>query len=432
MTLAQGHQGAHALGRRTTRRSSLLVARQPIYNARVEVTSYELLFRSLPTADLTGDAGTQATARLIVEFVLEQGTRVLTEGHPVHVNFTRELIVGGYAHVVPADSLVIEVLEDVPADDEVLEALRELREGGYSISLDDVTNVERAIPFRGIATSVKVDLPYVAIDDLARLVDELRSALPGVELVAEKVETWEMFQLTKRLGFDRFQGYFLSKPIIVEARSVPAFKPHYLKLLDLTSRPQVDLDAVENIVRSDLALTNKLLRSANSAKMGQSRTFKSIRQALVLLGAEGVRRTAALATLAGIGGDRPQQLLIDSVVRARFFESLSEIGTFEAPRFDLFLLGMFSMVDAILGVPMEQVVEDLPVPDAVRSALTHDEGQLGAILQLAEGLEHAEWDRLEGAASALALDVATIPPLYADAVEWAGRVFAEGNEDNAA
>ncbi len=175
----------------------------------------------------------------------------------------------------------------------------------------------------------------------------------------------------------------------------------------------------------NLALTSKLLRHANSASSMQTRAIGSIRDALVLLGAEGVRRTAALAALAGLGNDRPLQLAIDSVVRARFCESLATLGDLGVPRFDLFLLGMFSTVDAILSMPMDRAVADLPISTDVREALLHGEGRLGAVLRLLQLQERAQWDEFQGVAGALGLDVAAIPPLYVAAVEWANAAFAE-------
>ncbi|MBM3138732.1 MAG: hypothetical protein FJZ92_00630 [Chloroflexi bacterium] len=144
----------------------MLVTRQPIDNARLEVTAYELLFRSLSRDALSGDVGTRATARLIVDSLMEQGTQVLTEGHPAHVNFTRDLTVEGYAHAIPPRSVVIEVLEDVPPDAEVLESLRRLRQAFDRIALDDVHETARAEAFAAVATAVKVDLPYVDVKDL--------------------------------------------------------------------------------------------------------------------------------------------------------------------------------------------------------------------------------------------------------------------------
>jgi len=171
-------------------------------------------------------------------------------------------------------------------------------------------------------------------------------------------------------------------------------------------------------VRADVALTTKLLRHANSAETMQARALDSIRDALVLLGAEGVRRIAALASIAGLGpgGGSPQQLVISSVVRARFCESLARVSTLGAPRFDLFLLGMFSMVDAILGLPMER---------AVGGALVHGEGRIGAVLRLDEAQERASWEEFQGIAAVLRLDLEQVTRLYVEAVEWANRVFAE-------
>jgi c-di-GMP phosphodiesterase len=404
----------------------VLIARQPIYDRGLEVIAYELLFRSLPSADLEGDTGTRATAQVIVETLMEQGTQVLTDGQPAYVNFTRELIVGGYAHVVPPARVIIEVLEDIAPEPAVLAALAELRQQLYRVALDDVSSIERVHAFRDVVSIIKVDIQQVSPGSLPGLVSAIRKTVPRAKLIAEKVETWDLFQRSRELGFEWFQGYFLSKPVVVEHRSVPGFKPHYLQLLHATSRSEVNLDEIERIVRSDLALTNKLLRHANSASSMQVRSFQSLRDALVLLGADGVRRAAALLALAGLGGDHPQQLAIDSVVRARFCESLSKAGgDFGGLRFDLFLLGMFSMVDAILGTPMEEAVKELPITPVVRAALVHGEGRLGAVLRLVEAHERAEWDEFREIARALGIEEARVPGLYLEAVAWARSVFEE-------
>jgi c-di-GMP-related signal transduction protein len=403
----------------------VLIARQPIYDRHIEVTAYELLFRSLAADALAGEMANRATAQVIVETLMDQGTRVLTEDHPAYVNFTRDLIVGGYATVVPPARVIIEVLEDVEPDRDVLAALAELRQSLYRVALDDVVDIERVRAFRGVASIIKVDVQEVAPGDLAGLVAEIRKTVPRAKLVAEKVETWELFQHARALGFEWFQGYFLSKPVVTEHRTVPGFKPHYLRLLEATSRPDVDLDEIERIVRSDLALTNKLLRHANSASSMQARAFQSLRDALVLLGAEGVRRAAALLALAGLGGDHPPQLAIESVVRARFCESLATVGTLGGSRFDLFLLGMFSMVDAILAAPMETVVPELPVSPAVGAALMNGEGRLGAVLRLIEAHERGHWDEFREIAAALGIEEGKVAPLYVEAVGWARQVFAD-------
>ncbi|MQA00120.1 MAG: HDOD domain-containing protein [Dehalococcoidia bacterium] len=405
----------------------VFVARQPIYDRDLNVRAYELLSRPAGQTAFDGSDGTRATARLLVEGLLAQGLQVLTAGKLAYVNCTRDVILGGYAELLPPQDVAVEVLEEVPAAREVLEACARLRTAGYRVSLDDVASLDRAKKFAGVLDVVKLDVRDTPPDMLPSLVRGVRAALPGIELVAEKVETHEELGAMRALGFDSFQGFFLSRPTLLERRAVPGFKPHYMQLLEAVGRPELDLRDLESLIKTDLSLTHKLIRQANSAAAAQARRISSLREALVLLGANEVRRVAALIVLAGLGADRPQQLAIDSAVRARFCEGIRLPEAHRVPSFERFLGGMFSMLDAILGVPMEEAVGTLPLPDDVTRALVAREGPLGQLLSLAESYGRGEWDEASAHATALAIEDATLPARYLEAVGWSREVFDLGD-----
>lgn len=407
-------------------RGAVVVARQAIYDRSLRVVGYELLFRSVTAARIETIGGTAASARVVVDYLMAHDRRLLTGGRPAFINFTRELLTGDAIKQLPPEHVAIEVLEEVEPDEEVLAACRQLVARGFTVALDDVDSLERLVAFEGAITLAKVDFLLVDEDELFRIARYAKRQ--SIVLLAEKVETWEDFSEAIDLGFERFQGYFLSTPTLVQHRTVRAFKGVYMQLLSAVQREEVDFAELASIIKTDLGLTNLMLRFANSAHAAQRRKIESLEDALVIQGEEGVRRAVMLLLLADVGDASPEQLAIDSVARARFCELMAEgEHEFERPSFELFLLGMFSLLASILRVPVEEAIRDLPLPDAVRQALVEGEGDLGTLIHLVESYEHDDWDAVRRDASALGIDELAGAQRIMEAWSWTGEAFEGAN-----
>ena len=400
----------------------VVVARQAIYDRSLRVVGYELLFRSATGERIETIGGTTASARVLSDYLTVHDRQSLTGGLPAFINFTRELVTGDLLKQLSPTQLAIEILEEIEPDEEVLAACRQLVRRGFTVALDDVSSLERLVAFDDAITLVKVDFLVVDEDELLRIARYAKQQ--GLVLLAEKVVTWDDFSEAIDLGFDRFQGYFLSTPTLVRHRTVRAFKSVYMRLLTAVQREEVDFDELASIIKTDLGLTNLMLRFANSAHAAQRRKIGSLKDALVIQGNEGVRRTVMLLLLADVGGGSPEQLAIDSVSRARFCELMAEgEHEFEQPSFELFLLGMFSLLASILRVPVDQAIRDLPLPDAVRHALVEGEGDLATLLHLVEAYEHDDWEAVRRDASALGIDELAGARRIMEAWSWTGEAF---------
>lgn len=399
----------------------IFVARQPIFTPRLDVYGYELLFRSGPENLFPGTDGTRASAELIVGSLITMGLQQLTGGQPAFINFTRDLLVNDYYTILPADRVVVELLEDAGTDEEVVSACRRLKRSGYKLALDDVHSLTHIEALIDVADIVKVDFRQTTVAERRELAHELSGR--RVKLVAEKVETREEFLEALEMGFDYFQGYFLKRPTMVRRREVPGGKLALIELLRAAYSPDFDFGRLEEVIKRDLSLSYKTLRFSNSAAMGHRERIKSIRHALVMLGQDDVVRAISLMALAGLSSDKPEELAVTSVSRATFLESLAPIVNFADESLDLFLIGMFSLIDVLMELSMEEVVSKLPVSELVRATLTGQPGLPRDLLELVKAYEVADWSEVTRLAERWAIPLAEVPKHYLSAVGRSDDIF---------
>lgn len=389
---------------------SVFIARQPIFDRRLEVSAYELLFRG-PNQDVavvTDDNA--ATSTVVINAFTEIGLDAVVGHRRAWINVASDFVVSGMARALPAGRVVLELLENQACDETLFSALEEYRFNGYTFALDDFKwDDERALLLEHVDI-VKVCLlgrdPGEVAEDVARL------APYGLTLVAEKVETREEYEAYAALGFDLFQGYFFCKPERMEARRIAPSRLSIMQLVAALQDPDIEFSTLDRLVSRDIALSFRLLRYINSAFFGLRREVGSIGRALTLLGIDNVKRWATLSVFAGID-EKPRELLETALVRGRFCELAGE-----GNRDQLFTLGLFSVVDALMDAPMEEVVKSIPFPEEMREALISRTGPHGDLLNAALSFERGEFTPpLDHFASA-----------YIDAMAWAtnaaGELFA--------
>ncbi len=301
-----------------------MVARQPIYDAGMAVSAYELLYRESDSAlkALITDSR-RATLRVIATAALEIGLDRLAGGLPVHINFPRELLAGGDT-VLPLnpERIVIQVFDDLPATREVIEALRVMRNRGHKIAIGDFSSRDSDRTLLTVADIVKVSLSREQGTGLARTVQELKAH--KLKRIAEEVESIEQFETCMDLGFDGFQGGFLHHPETFRAMRVPSSKLGVLRLLTELSKPDASIDEVEQLVSQDMSMSYRVLRCINSSFYNLPRKVESIRQGIVILGLDPLRQLCSLVALQGFD-DRPPNLIIVAMARARMCEQLGRL-----------------------------------------------------------------------------------------------------------
>lgn len=399
------------------------VARQPILDRLRRTYGYELLFRDGQVNAFRGRDPELATAKVIDTSFFVLGIETLTGGRRAFVNFTRNALVDGYAAALPSRHLVVEILEGVPADDEVVATCRALKAAGYLIALDDVATDSPPAALLALADIAKVDFGQT---DAAqrRLIARALRRRPGLKLLAEKVETEQDFTGALADGYEYFQGYFFARPAVVSGREIPASKVNILQLLREVHRPDPSHAHIANVIKHEVSLALKLLTHLRAASWGFQRPIESVDHAVLMLGDQGLRKWASVIATAVLGGDRPNELVVASVMRASFCEGLLlEIGPGDHAQ-DGFLLGLFSMIDALLGLPLAEAVDRLPLSDDVRAALLGQPNALREVYDVVLAWERGDWAQVARATAAFGLSEEAIASRYRSALEFANSMAA--------
>ena len=398
----------------------LYLARQPIFDRQDSVLGYELLFRSgLDNFFKPQDASRPSECH--IDNFLLFGLETLTCGRRAFINFTRNDLVRGLPTLFPRDRIVVEILESTLADAEAISACRRLKQAGYLIALDDFVLSPRSEPFLPFADVIKVDFRTTREHERERLVRHL--APRGIKLLAEKVETPEDILAAREIGYTYFQGYFYCKPQIVSTSGLSGFKPNYLRILQAVNQTEMNLREIEDILKQEPSLLYKLLRYLNSAYFGLRAEITSIRHALALLGEEKLRKWTSVAAMVHLAHDKPSELIITSLVRARFCESLAVPLGMAVKETDLFLLGLMSTMDAVLGRHMSQVVREVPLSEEVTAALLNEQSSFCDVLTIVLALEEGAWHHVSRPIARLRLDESVIPGVYLRAIDWTTRIF---------
>lgn len=410
----------------------VFIARQPILDRQRQLYAYELLFRSAACRDaFDGGDGAAATTRVIANTLLATGLEGLLCEKKAFINFNRSLLLGGLHSVLPPEVLVIEVLETVEPDGEVLAACRRLCKQGYAFAMDDFVPDARFEPLARLAKLIKVDLLTTSRPDQERLVRKYQPL--GIAMVAEKVETQEEFQWALGAGFDYFQGYFFARPEIVRGRRIPAAKLICLRLLAEVQQAEPDFGRLEALVSSDVSLSYGLLLYVNSALFARVTEIGSIRQAIAVLGEEGIRHWAVLAALPTMAKDKPGELASLSLVRARFCERIAGLAGIAQPNL-AFLMGLFSLLDGLIDLPIREALAKVHANTAIMGALTETAppgDRYGDVYQIARRYEAGDWDAVTALAAASGIRTSQLAEAYADAAFWAQQaVHATSRQTN--
>lgn len=422
MTAPNHAQGAGHLGAPHHEPApDVFVARQPIFDTHERVYAYELLFRAglenyCPQGNLD-----HAAAHVLENAWLTFGLPTLVGSKRAFVNFTRQLLVTGYGSTLPAESTVIELLETIEPDPDVVAACRKLKDLGYQIAADDYVHRPGLEPLLELADIVKVVFRDGDPEEQAANVRRIAGDRP--KLLAEQVETHEEYRQAVDLGFDYFQGYFFCKPEVLSERALTGSRMSYLKLFQAVNRPELSIDELDAAISNDVALTHRFLKYLGSAVFSWRAPISSVRQGLVLLGKSPTQRWVSLIALSEMGGDKPQEVLVNAAVRARCCETLAHDAGLPARDSELFLLGALSLIDAMLDQPMEEVLKKLPLSDDLKSALTGQTNELKPVLDFVVSYEQGDWATCGALASKLGIEDGKTPNRYRDAISWANEVL---------
>jgi len=401
----------------------VFVARQPIFDRNRKVWAYELLFRSDANATrCEGIEASSATRQVISNGMLSIGWDKLLRGKHACINFGRDMLMQDIYSSLPSKQTVIELTEDIEPDAEVVEAVRAIRARGYRIALDDFQPSPRMAPFIELANMIKVEMctPKPQQEVMLR---EFHSR--GIHMLSEKVETDADYRWALRAGYDYFQGHFFARPAVMQGTQIPAVKIHCLRLIQEAHRPELDFNRLSTLISQDVSFSYKLMRYANSARFGRQTKIHSIRRALVVLGEYGIRKWIAIAALHTIADDKPGELITQSLVRGRFCELLA-VASGQSIEDQAFLVGLFSMLDALLDRPLGDVIQDLglaPALDSVLRGKAPEDNVLNRIYTMVRQYELGDWDTVERLAGHLSIPSELVGAAYREALPWADEML---------
>ena len=394
------------------------VARQPIFNVSKEVFAYELLFRSGMSNAFPDIDGETATSSLLSSSFFTVGIDTVSNGKIVFINFTSDLISRGIPLLFPEEKIVVEILEDVVPTPEVIRACQDLHEKGYTLALDDFEFEEDLAPLIEIATIIKIDFRLTPLEEIARTIQELQHH--SCTFLAEKIETYQEFERAKEMGCTYFQGYFFARPEVLKNREISSSKLTLIKLICEVNKPELDVESLAALINHDVSISYKLLKYLNSSYFSRSQPVSSTTQAIAFLGQHGIRMFASIIIASKIAEDKPGELMRASVIRANVLLKMGEVV--RADSSELFMLGLFSLIDGMLDDSMDNIMNQLPLSENIKAALVLRSGSLFPFLHLIECYESCDWKSLEDDIALVKISAEMIMEFYLDAVKLADNL----------
>jgi len=388
------------------------VARQPILTLRGHVHGYELLFRNGPDAVMS--AGADLAARTMLDNAVIFGLDWLTNGLLAFVNCTVEALTEELVLVLSPHKTVLSIPANLELTPRLLEACRRLKARGFRLALDDFPWQINLRPLAQLADYIRVDYTGFGVAERRYLSN---MDCPSLAMVAKKVETPEAYQQACEEGFTLFQGGYFCKPVLLKKRKVPANRQLHFEIVRLLHHDPINIPKVSQLVLRDASLTYRLLRLVNSPLYAMHQEVRSIERAIIAVGENTFRRIVSLAVLSELNGEEPPEILHMALVRGRFCELAAKAGGLQPD--EQYLLGMLSLVPAMLHLPMEEITPSLPLRAEICEALQGSMNRERTLLTWIEAHEHGDWETCDQIANSNGLSQEHLVQCYTESVVWA-------------
>lgn len=394
---------------------NVYVARQAIFNMNKEVIAYELLFRNNNINEFTSVKNVNPTLEVIRNSFFFIDFNKITGGKKAFINFDEDLINLELIERFSKDHLAIEILETVKPDNKIVECCRRLKERGYIIALDDFKYQENFDEILKYIDIIKVDFLLTKGKERKEIISSIKNK--NIKFLAEKIETEEDYKEALRYGYSYFQGYFFCKPVIIQGRDISGYKFTYVDLIAELSKDNINIKNIEGLIKKDVLLSYKLLKAVNSAYYYLKRKITSIGEAIMFIGVEELKRWVFIITLKQIGENSIDELVKISLIRASFIQLLSKNIHLNVSEFDAFLTGIFSLIDVLLNMPLENILGDLPISDDVKDALLGKKNILFELLELTIAYEKCNWTEVNGLSDRFELNERYICECYLESIQ---------------
>ncbi len=399
----------------------IYLGRQAIYDTKMNVFAYELLYRSSEVNMSNVVDGDSATSAVISNSITLFGLDKLTEGKRAFINFTKNLILEEMPHVFDKSAVVVEILEDIIPDEPFLEACMALKQKGYILALDDYCLQNEHMELLKLIDIVKVDFRLTTPKERIEIVKRYKKH--KIVFLAEKVENEIEYQEAIDAGYKLFQGFFFSKPAVMSTKDFRGQTYNYMKILEELDVEVPDFHHITSIFESDIALSYRLLKLLNSSAFQTNSRIKSINHALVILGLREIRKWVMLMMMRDLGDSRPDELIRLSLVRGKFCELLMAETPNRPRKMEAFLVGIFSMIDLLVGQELQVILEEIPLDADVKNALLGEQNAFARILDLAVCYEFANWSDVENISKEIEINEEVMIDHYVESLDFAAAVM---------
>lgn len=350
----------------------IFLARQPILDKYGKIISYEILFRNSGTGNTYKfNDGDEATIKVMQNILINIGMEKIVGHKKAFINFTENILKSDLYSLIPSENVVIELLEDIVPSENVVNSCRILKKSGFTIALDDFVFNDSYTELVKLADIIKVDFLLTKGQERKGVLDTARNINPDLKFLAEKVETLDEFNEALSLGYSYFQGYYFSKPQIVKGKKIEGNKLIYLKLIKELSSKKFSLENIQNLIKKDVSMSYEILKLINSAKYYFKNKIKSINHAVSLLGENEIKKWLYFICMKPICSNRPQIVMLESLLRAEFLEKLAKKTTLSKNSSNFYLMGIMSLMDVILQMPLIKVLDELMIFHSYQFACFH-------------------------------------------------------------
>ncbi len=401
---------------------NVFVARQPVFKIDKTIFGYEILFRkgfenTFP--DIDGDI---ATSTVLSNTFFSFDIKEILGNKPGFINFTKKMILQKNPLLFSPEHIIVEILEDIEPDRSVIDAVKAIKKKGFTIVLDDFIYHKKFKPMMDLCSIIKFDIIATPLNTLGDIVFNIKQDY-DITFLAEKVETYDEFEQAKAIGFSLFQGYFFSKPEILSRREISLVQITKLKLISEINHTELNLKAVEDLIRKDVSLSFKLLKFINSAYFKRPTPINTIKDAITYLGVDELKKFINIATVSDLNADKPNELVRSAMIRARMCELCGTCLKTSFSTEELFTLGLFSHMDAMLDLPMEKILETISLSDKIKAALNGKDMEFKEIIHLVSGFEQGDWLKsLDTILSGFPIED-KLPEFYLDAIRMVNAFF---------
>ncbi|OCA98808.1 EAL and HDOD domain-containing protein [Clostridium beijerinckii] len=401
----------------------IFVARQPIFNRKNEVVAYELLFRNGQNNFYNNTNGDEATLKVIANTFYTFDFKDITDNKKAFINFTEELIKKEIATILPKEYVVIEILENIEPNDEIVDACKRLKKRGFILALDDFVFHTKYIKLIEIADIIKIDFKITTGGERKK-VFELKKINNKIKFLAEKVENKEEYDEALKLGYSYFQGYYFSKPIVLSRKNIPTNKDTAIKILKLINKDDFDFNKLEELIIKDLGLSYKIIKLINSSAYCLKNEVRSIKYAIALLGRKEIIKWLYVVLLNDLKENNTDELIKVSLQRAKLCELICNMSEYKNNVYSAYMVGLFSVMDAILNCSIEVILKELYIDDEIKEGLIEKDNYLNKILKLAINYEKGQWENVEFYTNEIGVNDNKLAEAYIDAIKWADDVVS--------